>query len=199
MAFCPECGKSATAEASKCVHCGFELGLKGKPEKARFKGTMMMSAPTPGAPAAEASTTASAAAGAQAGSVVPKPGLKATMVGGAITAPAALGSDEAKKKMAFAATQPLASATSEAKNEVVAASQAVLDAPAPAGKKYLPGDPMAPSPVAAVARPRSQSRQIAQLEERAEKNPMFLVWLALGGMVVIGAVGYAAASYMGLV
>jgi hypothetical protein len=55
MAFCPNCGTPNTDQAEKCVSCGFELGQK---QKAKFKGTIMMSginvpgqAPTPSAPA----------------------------------------------------------------------------------------------------------------------------------------------------
>ncbi|HET6337869.1 MAG TPA: zinc ribbon domain-containing protein [Polyangiales bacterium] len=45
MAFCPECGKSVTAEASKCASCGHELEAKpagAKTGPTRFKGTMLM-------------------------------------------------------------------------------------------------------------------------------------------------------------
>jgi hypothetical protein len=51
MAFCPNCGTPNTDQAEKCVSCAFELAPK---QKAKFKGTIMMSgvqAPTaPGAP-----------------------------------------------------------------------------------------------------------------------------------------------------
>src|SRR5689334_10171320 len=52
MAFCPNCGKQVTEQASKCLSCGHELEAKAK--SARFKGTMMMSpaaVATPQAPA----------------------------------------------------------------------------------------------------------------------------------------------------
>ncbi len=230
MAFCPECGKSATAEGGKCVHCGFDLGTKSKPEKARFKGTMIMSAPvqkdaappaTPAAPAAPAAVPAAPPPAAEtptpAGSAVPKPGLKATMVGANIAVPPMAGmvgaAEDVKKKMAFAATQPLqafvppsAPARAEpaktepakaepAKAEVVASDKSVMEPSASGEKKYLPGDPMAPTP---AARPRSQSRHVASLEARAERNPMFLVWLSIAGMLLIGAIGFGAAWYMGL-
>lgn len=44
MAFCPNCGKPVTAEATKCVGCGKSLGERAK-AGVRFKGTMLM---TPG-------------------------------------------------------------------------------------------------------------------------------------------------------
>jgi len=50
MAFCPNCGTPNTDQADKCVSCSFELATK---QKAKFKGTIMMSgvqAPTAGAP-----------------------------------------------------------------------------------------------------------------------------------------------------
>ena len=40
MAFCPNCGTPNTDQAEKCVSCGFELAPK---QKAKFKGTIMMS------------------------------------------------------------------------------------------------------------------------------------------------------------
>ena len=53
MAFCPNCGTPNTDQAEKCVSCSFELAPK---QKAKFKGTIMMSgvqAPVaPGAPPA---------------------------------------------------------------------------------------------------------------------------------------------------
>ena len=39
MAFCPNCGTPNTDQAEKCIACGFELAVK---QKAKFKGTIMM-------------------------------------------------------------------------------------------------------------------------------------------------------------
>jgi len=41
MAFCPNCGTPNTDQAEKCVACGFELIVSK--QKAKFKGTIMMS------------------------------------------------------------------------------------------------------------------------------------------------------------
>ena len=41
MAFCPNCGTPNTDQAEKCVACGFELIVPK--QKAKFKGTIMMS------------------------------------------------------------------------------------------------------------------------------------------------------------
>jgi hypothetical protein len=60
MAFCPNCGTPNTDQAEKCVACGFELIVPK--QKAKFKGTIMMSgikAPTQ-AERSNQSTTASA-------------------------------------------------------------------------------------------------------------------------------------------
>lgn len=52
MAFCPNCGTPNTDQAEKCVACSFELAPK---QKAKFKGTIMMSGikATPGIATAE--------------------------------------------------------------------------------------------------------------------------------------------------
>ena len=54
MAFCPNCGTPNTDQAEKCVACGSELAVK---QKAKFKGTIMMTgvkspgpAPSPASP-----------------------------------------------------------------------------------------------------------------------------------------------------
>lgn len=73
MAFCPNCGTPNTDQVEKCVACGFELSQKQ--QKAKFKGTIMMSGikatggvpslataptqPPPPAPEAPAAPTAS--------------------------------------------------------------------------------------------------------------------------------------------
>jgi hypothetical protein len=59
MAFCPECGKSATAEAARCFHCGHQLPVLEKAAAGgRFKGTMMMAAPVIPKPASPANANA---------------------------------------------------------------------------------------------------------------------------------------------
>jgi hypothetical protein len=96
MAFCPECGKSVTAEASKCASCGRALEAKPAAAKSgagRFKGTMMMTPasavakPAAEKPAAETAaaaplTTATApAAPPTAAAPAVKSQAKATMIG----------------------------------------------------------------------------------------------------------------------
>ena len=57
MAFCPNCGTPNTDQAEKCVACGFELIVPK--QKAKFKGTIMMSgikAPTQADRSGQAST-----------------------------------------------------------------------------------------------------------------------------------------------
>jgi hypothetical protein len=101
MAFCPECGKPTTPEASKCVGCGHELEAKPagvKTGAARFKGTMLMAtspvvtkaaenkpAAKPAAAAPAAAPVASPAAGVGAG----KPQAKSTIIGTGLGAAAA--------------------------------------------------------------------------------------------------------------
>lgn len=64
MAFCPNCGTPNTDQAEKCVSCGFELAPK---QKAKFKGTIMMSGikvpgqPDPAEPSAGANAQPPAA------------------------------------------------------------------------------------------------------------------------------------------
>lgn len=76
MAFCPNCGTPNTDQADKCVSCGFELGQK---QKAKFKGTIMMSginvpgqAPAPSAPANTAPANAAPPAAPAASPAVPE-------------------------------------------------------------------------------------------------------------------------------
>ena len=72
MAFCPECGKSATAEAARCFHCGHELPALEKPAAGgRFKGTMMMAAPVIPKPASPANANAAATANAMTPAAAP--------------------------------------------------------------------------------------------------------------------------------
>jgi hypothetical protein len=220
MAFCPECGKSAAPEATKCIHCGTELAAPAKPAGggARFKGTMMMqtapvvappaSAPAAPAPAAEPAPAAAPAPVAAAptpspvpaASAVPKPGLKATMVGGGIVMPpsaagAAGGADEARKKMAFAATAPAQAAFQIPTTP--AATPAVADSSSSTEKKVLPGDPMAPAQSARGTGGHRASQSSAP-PPAADKTWLYVV-LAFVGMIVIGGIGLGVAMKMGLV
>lgn len=113
MAFCPECGKPVTAEASNCASCGHELEAKPAGPKtgaARFKGTMLMAtapvvakpsagtgagADKPGAAKAPAAVPTTAAAPAappanQQGAGLPagKPQAKSTIIGTGLAAAA---------------------------------------------------------------------------------------------------------------
>ncbi len=238
MAFCPECGKPAAAQATQCVHCGREVAPKEKSAAApaRFKGTMIMtSAPATGSANAESSVPATQGAAAAASetpkpvSPTPitggagKPGLKATMVGvgvgtgmsaevaGAVRGAADGGGDMPKHAMAFAATQPQKAAFTLPQQEAAkrpageGASAAVLGTPAEPtvsattgaqGKKYLPGDPMAP----AAARPQHAAHHAGSPAHPDAGKSKTWLWVALGclGMVVIGALGVGAASYLGL-
>jgi hypothetical protein len=174
MAFCPECGKPATAEATKCAHCGHDLAgsEKAKPAgSARFKGTMIMApAPqtAPSAQAAPAAQPAPAAAPAPAptpapapASVSPKPGLKATMIAANVPAaappaapPARDGAEEQRKQMAFAATAP---------------QQAAFVMPA----QPAPGSPSAPHAATAPTsnRPAADAPDPASSDEHTKYLP----------------------------
>jgi hypothetical protein len=68
MAFCPNCGTPNTDQAEKCVSCAFELSPK---QKAKFKGTIMMSGVQ--APAAPATAAKPAAAPPPAAAPQPAP------------------------------------------------------------------------------------------------------------------------------
>jgi hypothetical protein len=164
MAFCPECGKSATAEATRCIHCGHELPtLEKKAAGGRFKGTMMMAAPVvpkPAPPAnANAATATAAAAQAELPARAAKPNVKATMIGAGI-APAVLKAAAAAQQVPadskqqaglaqtqvmFNATAPTPVAPAPAPPEAAAVErQPAFDAAASDAHHYLPGDPMAP-------------------------------------------------------
>src|ERR1700710_1908032 len=69
MAFCPNCGTPNTDQAEKCVACGFELIVPK--QKAKFKGTIMMSGIK--APTLAEAEAASAAAAAAASTSEPPP------------------------------------------------------------------------------------------------------------------------------
>lgn len=71
--FCPSCGTKNSETATTCTQCGFGLAQGGA---SKFKGTMVMTAPSEltgsGAPATPAPAAPAAA---------PKPGFKGTMIG----------------------------------------------------------------------------------------------------------------------
>ncbi len=212
MAFCPECGKPATAGASKCVHCGTELTAPKEKVAGggRFKGTMMMqSAPGVATPAAAAAPAAPAVAApavsvtpvpaAPAASTVPKPSLKGTMVAGiappvapsvAAVPPSAAAPAPApeatRQKLAFAATQPQQAAYQLPQTPAHAEPEA---------KKFLPGDPMAQGQSA----PRASMTHRGSDPNTAEGNKTWLyVGLGCLGMVVIGGIGVLIALRLGL-
>jgi hypothetical protein len=129
---------------------------------------------------------AAAPASTPAPSTVPKPGLKATMVGQGIvppTAAAALGDD--KKKMAFAATQPQHAATPPRDDEPSES------------KKFLPGDPMAPH--TAPAKGHTGARASLITHDPGQPSNKTLIIVAIVGMLIIIGIGVGAAAYMGLV
>ncbi|HEX7477816.1 MAG TPA: zinc ribbon domain-containing protein [Polyangiales bacterium] len=227
MAFCPECGKPATAEAIKCVHCGHELAAKEKSAApVRFKGTMIMtpspvtaSSPVPVAPAAASTPAATPVASVPAAPSTPGPkhGLKATMLAAnvpaaqpvALPAAAAAGGEE-RKKMAFAATAP-AQAAFVLPSQPAAAGPASHKPPAPAPeaasgdqehKKYLPGDPMAPAGRSdEPARPHhAAAHHTGPGGAPLAQTSKTWLWVALGclGMLVIGGIGVGVAIYLGL-
>lgn len=98
MAFCPNCGTPNTDQAEKCVACGFEFAPK---QKAKFKGTVMMSgikvpgqAPEAGSPSAPPTPNAAPEQAANAPSSAPPEAERSarfqkTMVGHAKVAPPA--------------------------------------------------------------------------------------------------------------
>src|SRR3954470_15313753 len=173
MAFCPECGKAATGEATRCMHCGHELDSNAAAAKsagARFKGTMMMSAPAVAKPAAKpAPAEPPAPAPAPVAAPVQAPAKmapKQTMIGtglGPLTGPkpaaapaqpaaaapmasAATPAPEAKRNMAFAQTQHQAAFAA-------VPSARAAGAPSPAIEPLgIAATPMAPRPEPEPAR-----------------------------------------------
>jgi hypothetical protein len=123
MAFCPECGKAVAPESASCANCGFTLP---KPETktagARFKGTVMMTAPVAGtspananankpAPAAEHKIAVNAAASAVAQPKAASGGrgsAKATMIGAGVPAEMIAAAQASAAKLA--ANPPIARA-----------------------------------------------------------------------------------------
>ena len=126
MAFCPECGKAATPEASRCVYCGFELGPKEKRAAgARFKGTMMMAQPA-GQPAEPANVNAA---------VVTKPPPAVIVQQPAAPAAPLPKASSAKATMIGPGIAPLIAA---AKAAPAPATPAVSDRAAPAARAVKP-------------------------------------------------------------
>jgi hypothetical protein len=241
MAFCPECGKSAAAEATRCIHCGHEFAPAEKAGPARFKGTMMMAAPVAAKPTAAANVNAAApapAAGANPKPIVtppaqtpqpatsPRLNVKATMIGQGVgpliakpaqpaptaakpaqtAQPAAKPSAQIVAKPAAQPPTPTASVNqTEPKPQHIAlaetqalfspadptpvapartaASPAAADqlANAPETPRYLPGDPMAPQPLAA----RQPALRLTQDEEPLSAPPMQdRKWMLVAAVVV---------------
>jgi hypothetical protein len=177
MAFCPECGKSATAEAARCFHCGHELpALEKKAAGGRFKGTMIMAAPVVPKPAAPANANAASAVGAanaaptvaaappiQAAPMraeVParpaKPNVRATMIGAGI-APAVL-------KAATTAQQVSVDSKQQAG---VAQTQVLFNASAATAPT-----PIAPEPPQAADRQRAFDAQASDAHHYLPGDPM---------------------------
>jgi hypothetical protein len=238
MAFCPNCGKPVTEQASKCLACGQEFEPRAK--AARFKGTMMMTpAGAPAAAAQPATAKAAAAPAAQPASSAATPATpatpgvrtttpgpskvaKVTMLGTggmgiapqlAPPGPARATAQQAPPPAAGAAQPPASSTGPTSVSSPPAASPApttpaMRDAPADAGdrpaaasqredsQRFLAGDPMAPSPTGQRARRMTpQPGSSAYSGQRAG----VLVVVGLIGMLVIAAVGYFAARFMGLI
>jgi hypothetical protein len=120
--------------------------------------------------------------------------LKATMVGGAINIPppsAAGGAAPADaQKMAFAQTAP-----AQAAFQLPTTATTPRADPTPTGSsKYLPGDPMAPSP--AQSRPHGPRGSTIVVDK---SKTLLYVGLGVFGMLLIGAAGIGMAVYLKLV
>jgi hypothetical protein len=210
MAFCPECGKQAAADAANCASCGYAFAIAEKKAAAaaRFKGTMMMAAPATAEPTTPANGNAAPPARAAPAVVVAagnagKRNGKATMMGqgigpvvvvnpvehtvGDASAPRATHQGQ---PAGYAAAQPHAAAATvqafaatPAQGFVPRAEPAARSASA---ARYLPGDPMAPQPVAAA---RSAPRLHLQEETstRVYQDRKWLYW-AVCGMVLVSVV-----------
>jgi hypothetical protein len=227
MAFCPQCGKSVTDQASKCLACGSEFEPRAK--GARFKGTMMMS---PGAAASVPQRPATPAAGTEqpAAAAVPPPPApqpapraptpapskvgKATMLGtgGAGLAPP-IGRPSAQSAAALpkapppAAAAPAAAAPAardESDPALAATTRQQTDASIAGteredSKRLLVGDPMAQAPSAQTGgRAARRASDEAAIPGVNAPSAGKLLGVAIGGVVLIALVGYLAARYMGL-
>ena len=182
MAFCPNCGKPVTEQASKCLACGQEFEPRAK--AARFKGTMMMtpaSAPQaaaaqspppaakPAAPAAVQQPPPAAAPAARTATPGPSKVAKVTMLGTggmgiapqlAPPGPATAAAPQAPPPAAGTA-QPPASSSASAKADSPAA--ALSEPPAPSTRE-TPGD--------VGARPAATSNQREDSQRFLAGDPM---------------------------
>lgn len=208
MAFCPHCGKPTTKEATKCIACGKDIGAQKK--AARFAGTMMMSAndaavdaglkaappkaPQPASvpPPPVAGPAVVAAPPAPAVPAHPPKKLAATMIGTGIAGAAAAA-------RAGLPTGTPAMRDSETLADTVPRNTDEASVPAPrraegaSDGKYLVGDPMAPAGQAAARRTGG-----TQLGDDADADRNRWLMIILFGLAIIGGVGYAAASFLGL-
>lgn len=206
MAFCPHCGKSATDQAVKCIGCGKELEPLQKKSGGKFKGTMMMAAPGADlkAPAAPAPAPAPAPVAAPAPAPEPEPAAAAapaakkasiggaTMIGTGLPLGGMVGQPQAA---ALAAPAP--SGASPAPTPVPPADDGAASAPpeADGDQQMLAGDPMSDSG------PTSLEPSIARAKKPSiapAGNTVMWVMVGFGGMLLIGAVGYGAAVFLGL-
>jgi hypothetical protein len=221
MAFCPNCGKPVTEQASKCLACGQEFEPRAK--SARFKGTMMMTpatapqppaAATPAAPAAPPAAAkpqpspAAAAPAPRPTAPGPSKVAKATMLGTGglgFAPPAGLGAKPGapvQPPPAAGAGAPLARPQAAAPEPAPAAPQVQpagggQDPAADDSQRFLVGDPMAPAP-AAQRGARRAGREDGEGNVPVQRTTLLLV-IGVIGMAVIAAVGYATARFMGLV
>jgi hypothetical protein len=221
MAFCPHCGKAVGEQASRCAACEGELESRGKP--ARFKGTMMMSPgtapliapPKAAAPAPAASLAATAPMPAPTPAALPvapaesvhKPALKATMLGTGDGGLAAIGKNLGGQPPTAATpvvapapvapapiARPVPAPEPEPEPEPARAAAPQLDAAEDDSKRFLVGDPMAPSHGG-----KAQSRHVSRLSQEIPRDRSGM-WIAVGllGVGVIAGLGYVAAKLMGL-
>jgi hypothetical protein len=170
MAFCPNCGKAATEQATKCVACGQEFEGKAKP--ARFKGTMMMA---PGTAPAEVKAALEAAPPAEPPAAAPV--AAAPPPAAAAAAPKASlpgGSHQLKATMlgtggaGFAPPRPSAAAGAKPALPEAPPPAASIDPPAPA-----PVRPHAPDALADTTRRPAEPPLAAG--DKADDSQRFLV------------------------
>jgi predicted RNA-binding Zn-ribbon protein involved in translation (DUF1610 family) len=155
MAFCPNCGKQVTEQASKCISCGKDLDPKAK--AARFKGTMMMSpaagpavaapaggnAKAPEAPKPAPAPVAAVAPAPKAPTPGPSKVMKATMLG---TGGAGLAPPPAKARAVTTPNAPAQAAPPPAAGAAAAAPAASAQR-APTEVERSVTKPGAPAPV----------------------------------------------------
>jgi hypothetical protein len=219
MAFCPHCGKSVTDQASKCLACGKEFEPRAK--AARFKGTMMMTpaaaaplAPKPAAeppkeapkPAAPAAAPAPAPAAGAPRVTVPSKVAKHTMLGtggmGLAPPPGALRAPTPAPPAGLPQPPPAA-------GSIPPAGGTPASGPAPRSANVWDADAAAdtePPPREDAPRKRaadtggyraSQPRESLDAPLPTQRTGKLLA-IGIGGLVLIVALGYLAAKFMGL-